>query len=184
MSKLGRQTSSGETQSVTNETKRKSLEMAQTVTADLVMIAIKSCRNNKAFGPDKLSIYHFKHLGPRAIEHTTDPPPFLQPLSHDMSDSEDMEVFFNHPNTDTWKGQLPRNFISAHLCPAAKVLESLILPTITKYLQPAPDQHGFKPDHSTTSALLQLTTDIAMGFNQNKPTYLTVYIAVDCIGCI
>ena len=48
-------------------------------------------------------------------------------------------------------------------------LESLILPTINTYLQPAPDQHGFRPDHSTTSALLQLTTDIAMGFNQRKP---------------
>ena len=45
-----------------------------------------------------------------------------------------------------------------------KALESLIL--LNKHLQPAPAQHGFRPDHSTTSALLQLTTDIAMGFNQ------------------
>ena len=28
----------------------------------------KSCRNSKAFGPDKFSIFHLKHLGPRAIE--------------------------------------------------------------------------------------------------------------------
>ena len=65
------------------------------------------------------------------------------------------------------------------LCPAAKVLESLILPTINKYLQPAPDQHGFRPDHSTTSALLQMTTDIAMGFNQRKPPDRTICVAVD-----
>ena len=51
------------------------------------------------------------------------------------------------------------------LCSAAKVLESLILHTINKYLQPATDQHGLRPDHSTTSALLQLTTYIAIGFN-------------------
>ena len=40
-------------------------------TADLVMKAIRSCRNSKAFGPDKLSIFHLKHLGPRVIEYIT-----------------------------------------------------------------------------------------------------------------
>ena len=64
------------------------------------------------------------------------------------------------------------------LCPAAKVLESLILPTINKYLQAAPDQHCFRSDHSTTSALLQMTTDIAMGFNQRKPPDRTICVAV------
>ena len=42
-----------------------------------------------------------------------------------------------------------------------------------------PDQHGFRQEHSTTSALLQLTTDIAMGFNQRKPPDRTVCVAVD-----
>ena len=55
-SKLGRHTSSGETRLVTRETKRKSLEMAETFTTDLVRRAIKSCRSSKAFGPHKLSI--------------------------------------------------------------------------------------------------------------------------------
>ena len=32
------------------------LEMARTFTADIVIKAIKSCRDSKAFGPDKLSI--------------------------------------------------------------------------------------------------------------------------------
>ena len=54
-------------------------------------------------------------------------------------------------------------------CPDAKVLESLLLPTINKYILPAPDQHGFRPEQSTTSALVQLTTDLAMGFNRRKP---------------
>ena len=70
-SKLGRHTSSSETRLVTRETKRKSLEMAQTFTTDLVRRSIKSCRNSKAFGPDKLSIFHMKNLGPRAIEYIT-----------------------------------------------------------------------------------------------------------------
>ena len=85
-----------------------------------------------------------------------------------MSDSGDMEVFIDHPNKKTGKDTS-----------LAKVLESLILPTMNKYLQPAPDQHGFSPDHSTTSALLQLTTDIEMGFDQRKPPDRSICVAVD-----
>ena len=69
--KPGRHTSSRETRVVTRETKRKPLEVVRTFTMDLVMKAIKSCRNSKAFGPDKLSIFHLKHLRPMAIEYIT-----------------------------------------------------------------------------------------------------------------
>ena len=65
------------------------------------------------------------------------------------------------------------------LCPAAKVLDSLLLPTVNKYLLPAQDQHGFRREHSTTSALLQLTTASAVGFDQRKPPYRTVCVVVD-----
>ena len=64
------------------------------------------------------------------------------------------------------------------LCPAAKVLEPLILPSINKFLSTAKDQHGFRSRHSTTSALLQLTTDIETGFNQQKPHHRTVCVAM------
>ena len=56
---------------VTRETKGKSLKMAQTFLADLMMSVFKSCRNSKAFDADTLSIFHFKHLGPRAIVYIT-----------------------------------------------------------------------------------------------------------------
>ena len=56
---------------------------------------------------------------------------------------------------------------------------TLFLPTINKYLIPAQDQHGFRREHLTTSALLQLTTDIAVGFNQRKPPDRTVCVAED-----
>ena len=65
------------------------------------------------------------------------------------------------------------------LCPAAKVMEALLLPTVNSHLLPSADQHGFRPGHSTTSALLQLTSDIATGFNQRKPPHRTVCVAVD-----
>ena len=179
-SKLGRHTSSGETRLVTRETKRekrKFLKMVWPFTTDLVRRAIRRCRNSKAFGPDKLSIFQLKHLGPRTIKCIT--------------------VLFNISVTKCqipakWKSSLiipmpkPGKYTSlgtscmpiSPFCPVARVLEYLILLTINKYLQPAPDQHGFRPDHSTTSALLQLTTDIAMGFNQRKPPDRTICVDV------
>ena len=178
ISKLGRHTSSRETRVVTRETKRKPLEMVRTFTTDIVMKAIKSCRNSKAFGPDKLSIFHLKHLGPRAIEYiitlfnlsaTTcrNPAIWKSPLI----------IPIPKPGKDTSQGTSYRPI--SLICPAAKVLESLFLPTINNYLIPAQDQHGFRREHSTTSALLQLTTDVVVGFNQKKPPDRTVCVAVD-----
>ena len=177
-SKLGRHTSSRETRVVTRETKRKPLEMVRTFTTDLVMKAIKSCRNSKAFGPDKLSIFHLKHLGPRAIEYITT----LFNLSATICRipsiwKSSLIIPIPKPGKDTSQGTSYRPI--SLIYPAAKVLESLFLPTINKYLIPAQDQHGFRREHSTTSALLQLTSDVAVGFNQRKPPDRTVCVAVD-----
>ena len=126
-SKLGRHTSSSETRLVTRETKRESLEMAPTFTTDLVMRAIKSCRNSKAFGPNKLSIFHLKHFGPRAIEYIT----ALFNLSITAIWKSSLIIPIQKPGKDTSVGTSYRPI--SLLCPAAKVLESL--PTINKYLQ-------------------------------------------------
>ena len=44
---------------------------AVTFTTDQVIKGISNCSNTKAFGPDKLSIFHIKNLGPKAIEYLT-----------------------------------------------------------------------------------------------------------------
>ena len=140
-SKLGRHTSSSATRLVTWE--RKSLEMAHTFTTDLVRSAINSCRNSKAFGPDKLSIFHLKYPGPRAIEYIT--PPFFYLLVTTCLIpaiwKSSLIIPIPKPDKDTSVGISYRPI--SLLYPAAKVLESLILPTINKYTQPAPDKHGF-----------------------------------------
>ena len=158
---------------MTRETKRKPLEMVRTFTTDLVMKAIKSCRSSKAFVTDKLSIFHLKHLGPRAIEYIT--------TLFNLSDSVYMEIIINHPYTETGQGHLPRNLLPANLVnlPSRKSPGISVLPTINKYLIPAQDQHSFRREHSTTSALLQLTTEVAVVFNQRKPPDRTVRVAVD-----
>ena len=91
-----------------------------------------------------------------------------------------MEVIINHPYTETGQGHLPRNFLPANLVklPSRKS-PGIVLPTINKYLILAQDQHGFRRERSTTLALLQLTTDVAVGFNQRKPPDRTVCVAVD-----
>ena len=81
------------------------------------------------------------------------------------------------PGKDTSQGTSYRPI--SLIYPAAKVLESLFLLSINKYLIPAQGQHGFRREHSTTSALLQLTTDVAVGFNQRNPPDRTVCVAVD-----
>ena len=140
--------------------------------------AIKSYRNSKAFDPDKLSIFNLRHLGPRAIEYIT----ALFKLSVTICQipaiwKSSLIIPIPKHGKDTSVGTSYRPI--SLLCLAPKVLESLILPTINKYLQPDPDQYGFRPDHSTTSALLQFTTDIAIGFNQRKPPDRTICVAID-----
>ena len=177
-SKLGIHSSSHETRYVSREARKKSQETAPTFTTAMVTSAIKSCSNSRAFGPDLLSIFHLKNLGPKATE-------YLTALFNDSFKSSRIPSIWKtslvipipKPGKDSSQGTSYRPI--SLLCPAAKVMEALILPEVNYHLLPSPDQHGFRPAHSTTSALLQLTTDIATGFNQRKPPDRTVCVAVD-----
>ena len=70
-SKLGKHSSSRRTRHVSKDVKRMSLEEAESFTSDQGISAIKSCMSSKAYGPDSLSIFHLKNLGPLATEHLT-----------------------------------------------------------------------------------------------------------------
>ena len=150
-----------------------SLEEAETFTS-----AIKSCRSSRAYGPDSLSIFHLNNLGPLATEQLT-------ALNNDSLKScrlpsiwkTSLIIPIPKPSKDSSQGTSYRPI--SLLCPAAIVLEALILPSINEFLSPAKDQHGFIPRHSTSSALLQLSTDIETGFNQRKPPHRTVCVAMD-----
>ena len=151
---------------------------AVTFTTGQVIKGISNCSNTKAICPDKLSIFHLKNLGPRAIE-------YLTALFNDSVTSCRIPAIWKSsivipiPKTgkDSYLGTSYRPI--SLLCPAAKVMEALILTTVNTHLLPASDQHGFRTGHSTTSALLQLTSDVATDFNQRKPPHRTVCVAVD-----
>ena len=70
-SKLGKHYSSRRTRQVSKDVKRMSLEQTESFTSDQVTSSIKSCRSSRAYGPDTLSIFHLKNLGPLVTEHLT-----------------------------------------------------------------------------------------------------------------
>ena len=177
-SKLDKHSSSRRTRHVSKDVKRMSLEEAESFTSDQVTSAIKSCRTSRAYSPDSLSIFHLKNLGPLSTEHIT-------ALYNDSLKScrlpsiwkTSLVIPIPKPGKDSSQDTSYRPI--SLICPAAKVLEVLILPSINKFLPPAKDHHGFIPRHSTTSVLLQLTTDIKTGFNQRIPPHHTVCVAID-----
>ena len=69
-SKLGKHSSSRRTRHESKDVKWMSLQ-AESFTSDQVTSAIKSCRSSRLYGPDTLSIFHLKNLGPLATEHLT-----------------------------------------------------------------------------------------------------------------
>ena len=165
-SKLGKHSLSRRTQ-VSKNVKRMSLEEAESFTSNQVTIAIKSCRNSRAYGPDSLSIFHLKNLGPLATEHLTSLYDSLKSFRLPSFWKTSFVIPIPKSCKDSSQGTSYRPI--SVLCPAAKVLEALIVPSINEFISPAKDQHGFRPKHSTTSALLHLT-DIETGFNQQKTT--------------
>ena len=165
ISKLGKHSLSRRTRYVSKDVKQMSLEQTESFTSDQVTSAIKSCMSSRAYGPDTLSIFHLMNLGPLATEYLTslykDSPKYCC-LPSIWKTSLVIPIPKHGKDSSQGTSYGPISL----LCPAAKVLEALILPSINEFLSPAKDQHGFRHRYSTTSALLQLTTDIETGFNQ------------------
>ena len=67
----------------------------------------------------------------------------------------------------------------SQLAPKIKILERLIIPDLVSSLSPNASQHGFRPRHSTITALLPLATTIARGFNNAKPASCTGLLSID-----
>ena len=168
---------------MSKDVKRMSLEEAESFTIDQVTRAIKSCRSSRAYGPDSLSIFHLKNLGPLATEHITALYNYSLKFCRLWSVWKTSLVIPIHKaGKDPSQGTSYRP--NSLLFPAAKVLEALILPSFNEFLSPAKDQHGFRTRHSTTSALLQLPTDIETCFNQRKPHHRTVCVAIGLDSCL
>ena len=108
-----------------------SLEEAESFTSDHVTSAIKSCRSSRSYA-DSLNIFHLKNLGLLATEYLTS-------LYNDCLKScrrpsiwkTSLVIPIPKPGKDSSQGT-PYRPISL-LCPAAKVIEALILPSINEF---------------------------------------------------
>ena len=160
----------GRTRQVSKDVKRMSLEEAELFTIDQVTSTINGYRNSRAFGTDSLSIFHLKNIGILATEHlTTLYNDSLKSCHFPSIWKTSLVIQISKLDKDSSQGTSYTPI--SLLCPATKVIEVLILPSINEFLSPAQDQYGFRPNHSTTSALLQLTTDIETGLNQRTPPH-------------
>ena len=143
-----------------------------------VIEAIKQSRGSPSAGPDNLTMIHLKHLGPSGIRYLT----HLFNLSVRGADLP--SIWKNAHVIPVLKPKKPADQGTSYrpislLCPAVKVLERLLLPSLNASLPPAPHQHGFQRQKSTVTALLPLTHSIAQGFNRPKPATRTGLLCVD-----
>src|SRR2546426_2843059 len=159
-------------------THKMTIDPTFSITTTQVQEAIKSSKANKSTGPDNINIQHLKHLGPLALDYLTKTynlairnntiPPIWK-LSKIIP--------IPKPNKNPNEGTSFRPI--ALLSPIAKTLEKTILPQITQNIENSPHQRGFKTNHSTYTALHNISNTIYQGFNENQPPSRTIFVALD-----
>ena len=173
-----RHVSNKESRHITNSIKAQKTDDPKTFSPMQTKAAIKKAKASKAMGPDKIATIHLKHLGPKGLDYLTGI--FNLSVKHSQIPAiwkQSKIVPLLKPGKDPADSNSYRPV--SLLCPAIKVLERLILPSLTEHLQVPEIQHGFRSDHSTVTALHDFNQVIAEGFNQKKPAHRTVLLQLD-----
>ena len=157
---------------------KNNLETPELHTDEATKEAIKNSKASKALGPDKMSNLHLKHLGPFGINYLTK----IFNLSVSSSQipaiwKKSLIVPLPKPGKDHSESTSYRPV--SLLCPAIKILERLILPTLDEHLEVPSFQHGFRKNHSTVTALHDFNKAVTDGFNLNPPPDRTVLVQLD-----
>ena len=140
--------------------------------------ALTAAGTSTAPGPDGLTILHLRNLGPAGIDYLT------SIFNHSIASANIPAIWKSATITTIPKPGKPPSSSTSYrpislLCPAAKVLERLILPYLNDHLNLSSTQHGFRSSRSTTSALLPIVNSITSNINQPRPPPRTVALAVD-----
>ena len=170
--------SSKENRVIKRKLKSLSLETPIQTTPSHVSKTIRKCKSSKACGPDGLNALHLKNLGQHGVAWLT------KVFNGSLAKSQIPAIWKKSIVIPLLKpGKPPQDWSSYRpvslLCPAVKILEASILPILQYHLTPKPHQHGFRPLHSTTTALLEISSAVADGFNQKKPADRTVLVTLD-----
>ena len=139
--------------------------------------AIRAAKSSKAAGPDGITMIHLKHLGSEALCYLT------KIFNISISTCTLPSIGKQSTIIPLLKPGKPVNDSKSYRpislpCLASKNLEKCLLPTIQKHLK-SKHQHGFRRNHSTTSALNEISTAITDGFNKKPPAERTLLVALD-----
>ena len=170
-----------------NRTKRAVIRRSKNLKRDLqplsftsseVEAIISKSKPSKALGPDGISMLMLKKLGAIGLGFLT------KVLELSMSQLVIPDIWkvariipILKPDKSATNGESYRPI--SLLSPVAKVLESLLLPSLKQHFVLAPHQHGFRESYSTTTALQEITSKIANGLNQRRPPERTIVAALD-----
>ena len=163
---------------VNKDIDKNKVDETEEITVEQTQDAMKRAKASKAIGPDGIATVHLKHLGPYGIKYLTS----IYNLS--MKTSTIPDIWKTSTIIPLLKPGKPAEESTSYrpvslLCPAIKILERILLPTLTDHL-PIPDiQHGFRARHSTVTALHEFTEAIAGGFNKKKPADRTLLVQID-----
>ena len=147
-------------------------------TPEMTVRAIKNTKNSRSTGPDGISYLHLKHLGPHAVRALTNI------FNHSLNNNSIPNIWKVGKIIPILKPNKPPNEPTSYrpislLCNPSKILERLVLNNINPHIPLSPTQHGFRPHHSTSTLLTNLTQNITEGFNQPKPAPRTLIAAID-----
>lgn len=139
---------------------------------------IKKLKNSSAMGIDNISNIHLKHLGPHGIQTLTNIINYSYAhciIPHIWKIGKIIALL--KPNKIATEPASYRPITL--LCTPSKVLERLILNKTTPYIPLSPTQHGYRPNHSTTTLLTNLTQKVQDGINSRRPPHRTLLITID-----
>ena len=140
--------------------------------------AIRLANSSTAIGSDGMSTLHLKKLAQGAINY------FTNIFNLSISTGQIPEIWHKaiiipilKPGKDNKIGKNWRQI--SLLCPAAKMLEKLLLHKILTHIPFHPAQHGFRPKQTTCTLQSTISADIAAGFSRKNQAHRTVLIALD-----
>ena len=145
---------------------------------ELVRGAIAKAGGSKARGVDGVSYPHLKHLGTKALDA-------LMALYNWSVSGNCIPTRWKvasvipilKPGKDP---TIPSSYRPISLlCNTAKILERLVLNEISLHIHLSTTQHGFRPQHSTTTLLCSLSKLVLKGFNNWKLTTRSLIAAID-----